>query len=71
MTLDAGRHNGAYVENDRSLAMFATALKIPSKRSISVAQLLEATHKALANGETTVDSIRLDGLRVKDEDVEV
>lgn len=58
-------------DNDKSLAMFATALKVVSRRSAAVAQLLEAVTRALAIGETQLDSIRLDGLQATDEDVEV
>lgn len=57
-------HNGA-------LAMFATALKVSSRRSAAVAQLLEVVARALAVGETQLDSIRLDGLQATDDDVEV
>lgn len=67
MALGVNRHG----DSDRALAMFASALKIGSKRSIAVAQLLEAAHRALAVGETQLDGVRLDGLRVSNEDVEV
>lgn len=58
-------------DNDRALSMFATALKVASRRSTAVAQLLECANRALAVGETQLDSIRLDGLQATDEDVEV
>lgn len=57
--------------DDKALEMFATALNVGSKRSVALSQLLEVTHKALAVGETHLDGIRLDGLRVTDEEVEV
>lgn len=57
--------------DDKALEMFATALNVGSKRSVALAQLLEVTNKALAVGETQLDGIRLDGLRVTDEEVEV
>lgn len=57
--------------DDKALEMFATALNVGSKRSVALAQLLEVTNKALAVGETRLDGIRLDGLRVTDEEVEV
>lgn len=63
--------NGFATDGGRALAMFASALKITAKRSTAVGQLLEAAHRALAHGETQLDSIRLNGLRVSDEDVEV
>lgn len=73
MSLDfGGASTVAYhADNDRALAMFATALKIASTRSTAVAQLLESANRALAVGETQLDSVRLDGLRATDEDVEV
>lgn len=60
-----------HADNDRALAMFATALKIASARSTAVAQLLESANRALAVGETQLDTVRLDGLRATDDDVEV
>lgn len=57
--------------DDKALEMFATALNVGSKRSAALSQLLEVTNKALAVGETHLDGIRLDGLRVTDEEVEV
>ena len=58
-------------QNEKALEMFATALNVGSKRSVALSQLLEVTKKALAVGETHLDGIRLDGLRVTDEEVEV
>lgn len=60
-----------HLDNDRALAMFNQALKVVSRRSAAVAQLLEAVTRALAVGETQLDSIRLDGAQATDEDVEV
>lgn len=60
-----------HADEDRALSMFAAALKIASTRSTAVFQLLESANRALAVGETQLDSIRLDGLRATDEDVEV
>lgn len=59
------------LDDDRALAMFNQALKVVSRRSAAVAQLLEAVARALAVGETQLDSIRLDGLQATDEDLEV
>lgn len=63
--------NGAEAENNRALAMFSAAIHIGSKRSAALAQLSEAAKRALAGGERQLDSIRLNGLRITDEDVEV
>lgn len=73
MSLDFGGISTVayHADNDRALAMFATALKIASTRSTAVAQLLESANRALAVGETQLDTVRLDGLRATDEDVEV
>lgn len=73
MSLDFGGISTVayHADNDRALAMFATALKIASGRSTAVAQLLECANRALAVGETQLDSVRLDGVRATDEDVEV
>lgn len=58
-------------ENDRALATFAAALKTVSRGSETVGQLLEAVNRAVGVGETQLDSVRLNGLRASDEDVEV
>lgn len=73
MSLGAGGSSAiAYqADNDRALSMFATALKVASRRSTTVAQLLECANRALAVGETQLDSVRLDGLQATDDDVEV
>lgn len=57
--------------NAVALEMFATALNIGSKRSSAVAFLLEAVNRALEAGEAQLDGVRLDGLRVTNEDVGV
>lgn len=57
--------------NAAALEMFATALNIGSKRSLAVAFLLEAVNRALEAGEAQLDGVRLDGLRVTNEDVGV
>lgn len=55
----------------QKLTKFATALKVWSQRSAAVEQLLEATNSALEAGETELDGVRLDGLRLGNDDVEV
>lgn len=58
--------------HDRALSSFVVALKVSAQRSPAViGELLEVANKAMAAGETQLDGIRLDGLRVTNDDVEV
>lgn len=70
MVLDEGQWD-APVENDSALSVFLRGLRARSLHSNAVAQLLEATTRALVAGELQLDSVCLDGLRVIDEDVDV
>lgn len=70
MVLDVGQPD-APVGNDSALSVFLRGLKARSLQSSAVAQLLEATTRALEAGEMQLDSICLDRLHVIDEDADV
>lgn len=65
--------NMKIVESERqALFKFITALKVGAQRSPTVTGgLLEAVSKAMDAGEVQLDSVRLNGLRVTNDDVEV
>ena len=73
MALVHRSHDGiGGADNDRALSSFVMALRVPASRSPKViGKLLEAANKAIAAGETQLDGVRLDGLRMSDDDVEV
>lgn len=73
MSLDVVRNAGVVYQagSYKALAMFAAALKSVTRRSMAVAQLWETVSRAVAVGEVQLDTIRLEGLQVTDEDVEV
>lgn len=74
MSLDVVRNNAGVVYQAgsyKALGMFAAALKSVTRRSMAVAQLWETVSRAVAVGEVQLDTIRLEGLQVTDEDVEV
>ncbi|CAN0005615.1 unnamed protein product [Ectocarpus fasciculatus] len=72
MSLGVERNAGVVYQagSYKALAMFAAALKSGTRRSTAVAQLWETVSRALAVGEVQLDTIRLQGLQVTDEDIE-
>lgn len=59
-------------DDDQALSSFVMALKVAASRSPKViGELLEAANTAIAAGETQLDGVHLDGLRMSDDDVEV